>query len=189
MVARMRKAQLALAVVVIAATRMIACGSTVSASKYDQTCQTAADCVAVGVGDPCSTACEEFPDVDAISRKALETYNYDAFSAQYSCSHCGSISNCPGNAALTKSAYCVQGTCTICDQSDPCSCAPHDPSCTDGGLVEGGTDGETDAAGEAAPPADAPADVPAQQDGSEKDGPQADGPQQDAPAGDSPSGD
>jgi hypothetical protein len=185
MVARMRKAQLALAVVVIAATRMIACGSTVSASHYDQTCQTAADCVAVGVGDPCSTACEEFPDVDAISRKALETYNYDAFSAQYSCSHCGSISGCSANPVLSKSAYCVQGTCTLCDQTDPCSCAPHDPSCIDAAPIgEGGTDGETDAGPEAAPPVDAPADVPAQ-----KDGPQTDGPQQDGPAADSSSGD
>lgn len=181
MVARMRKAQLALAVVVVAATRMIACGSTVSASHYDQSCQTAADCVAVGVGDPCSTACEEFPDTDAISRKALETYNYDAFSAQYACSHCGSISGCSGNAALAKSAYCVQGTCTVCDKADPCSCAPKsDPSCSggDGGVVsEGGTDaGSTDAPAEAAPPADAPAkDSPAPQDG----------PAQDAPPGDS----
>jgi hypothetical protein len=172
MVARMRKAQLALAVVVVAATRMIACGSTVSAGHYDQTCQTSADCVAVGVGDPCSTACEEFPEADAISRKSLETYNYDAFSAQYACSHCGGISGCTGNPAAAKSATCVQGTCTLCDGA----------SCGDGGAVpEGGT---TDAAKDApaeveppdAPPVDAPPDVPAQQDG----------PAQDAP-GDSPS--
>jgi hypothetical protein len=169
MVARMRKAQLALAVVVVAATRMIACGSTVSASHYDQTCQTSADCVVIGVGDPCSTPCEEFPEADAISRKALETYNYDAFSSQYSCSHCGAISGCSGNPAATKSAQCVQGTCTLCEG----------PSCsgTDGGVPEGGTDGSvvpeggtdagTDAPAEAAPPADAPpadapTDVPAQ---------------------------
>jgi hypothetical protein len=175
MVARMRKAQLALAAVVVAATRMIACGSTVSASHYDQTCQTSADCVAIGVGDPCSTPCEEFPQADAISRKALETYNYDAFSAQYSCSHCGAISGCSGNPAAAKSAQCVQGTCALCDG----------PSCTGtdaGGVPEGGTDAGNDApaeaAPEAAPPADAPPDVPAQQDG----------PGQDAPASDSPSG-
>ena len=180
MVARMRKAQLALAVVVVAATRMIACGSTVSASHYDQSCQTSADCVAVGVGDPCSTACEEFPEADAISRKALETYNYDAFSAQYACSHCGTISGCGGNPAATKSAYCVQGTCTLCNQADPCSCNSKDPSCIDGGVVEGGTDAGQDASpAEAAPPVDAPADVPAKQDA----------PSQDAPAADSPSGD
>lgn len=145
----MRKAQLALAVVIVAATRVIACGSTVSASHYDQSCQTSADCVAVGVGDPCSTACEEFPDTDAISRKSLETYNYDAFSAQYACSHCGSISGCSGSAALAKSAYCVKGTCTVCDKADPCS--------------EGGTDAGTDAPAEAAPPADGPSqqDAPA----------------------------
>ncbi len=178
MVARMRKAQLALAVVVVAATRMIACGSSVSASHYDQSCQTAADCVAIGVGDPCSTACAEFPDTDAISRKALETYNYDAFSAQYACSHCGGISGCSGNPALSKSAYCVQGKCTLCEQSDPCSCAPHDPSCTDAGV---GTDGGTEEAGpdapaEAAPPADGPSkDAPAQQDSpAEQDAPPQD---------------
>jgi hypothetical protein len=179
MVAPMRKAQVALAVVVVAATRMIACGSTVSASHYDQTCQTSADCVAIGVGDPCSTACEEFPEADAISRKALETYNYDAFSAQYACSHCVSISGCAGNPAAAKSAYCVQGTCTLCDQADPCSCNAKDPSCTDAAPVfEGGTDAGQDAPpAEAAPPVDAPADVPAKQDG----------PAQDAPASDSPS--
>jgi hypothetical protein len=164
MVARMRKAQLALAVVVVAATRMIACGSTVSASHYDQTCQTSADCVAIGVGDPCSTACEEFPEADAISRKALESYNYDAFSAQYSCSHCGAISGCSGNPASAKTAVCLQGTCTICDPSTQ-TCG------TDGGVVpEGGTDAGKDAPpAEASPPADAPT-------------------QQDAPASDSPSG-
>jgi hypothetical protein len=175
MVARMRKAQLALAAVVVAATRMIACGSTVSASHYDQTCQTSADCVAVGVGDPCSTACEEFPEADAISRKALETYNYDAFSTQYACSHCGSISGCSGNPAAAKSAYCAQGTCTLCDKADPCSCNSHDPSCIDGGVtVEGGTDGGEDAPAEAAPPADAPAN---------KDGPEPDAPASDASSG------
>jgi hypothetical protein len=188
MVARMRKAQsggpsrrrpafggssVALAIVVVVATRAIACGSTVSASHYDQTCQTAADCVAVGVGDPCSTACEEFPEADAISRKSLETYNYDAFSAQYACSHCGSLSGCSGNAALTNSAYCKQGTCTLCDKADPCSCAPQDPSCVDGGPA---SDGGTDAPAEAAPPADGP---------SQKDAPA----QQDAPASDSASSD
>jgi hypothetical protein len=183
----MKKAQLALAAVVVAATRMIACGSTVSASHYDQSCQTAADCVAVGVGDPCSTACEEFPDVDAISTKAIQTYNSDAFSAQYSCSHCGSLAaTCNSSVqSASKSAYCVQGTCTVCNQADPCSCAPHDPSCIDGGVGEGGTDGSSDAESDAAPPADAPADVPAQLDGPTQDGPVADGPQHDAPAGDS----
>ena len=167
----MRKAQLALAVVVVAATRMIACGSTVSAGHYDQSCETSADCVAVGVGDPCSTACEEFPEADAISRKALETYNYDAFSAQYACSHCGSISGCGGNPAASKSAYCAQGTCAICEGT----------SCGDGGVaIEGGTDAGQDApSAEAAPPVDAPADVPAKQDA----------PSQDAPASDSPSAD
>jgi hypothetical protein len=153
MVARMRKAQLALAAVVVAATRMIACGSTVSASHYDQTCQTSADCVAVGVGDPCSTACEEFPEADAISHKALETYNYDAFSAQYSCSHCGAISGCSGNAALTKTAVCVQGTCTVCDPSTQACGADG------GGVPEGGSDAAHDAHAEAAPPVDAPAEV------------------------------
>src|SRR5579884_3077965 len=158
----MKKAQLALAVVVVGATRMIACGSTVSASHYDQSCQTTADCVAVGVGDPCSTACEEFPDADAISRKALETYNYDAFSAQYACSHCGSISGCGGNPAASKSAYCKQGTCALCDNADPCSCNKSDPSCTGAGTPgDAGTDAGADAASEAAaqpeaaPPADA----------------------------------
>jgi hypothetical protein len=178
----MRKAQLALAVVVVAATRTIACGSSVSASHYDQTCQTAADCIAIGVGDPCSTPCEGFPQADAISRKALETYNYDAFSAQYSCSHCGTVGQCAENTALTQSAYCVKGTCTLCDKPDPCDCNPHDPSCTDAGLVfEGGTDAED---GEAAPPADAPSqgDSPTQQDS-----PSQDGPTQDAPVSDSPS--
>ncbi len=184
----MRKAQLALAVLVVAATRAIACGSTVTASHYDQMCQTAADCVAVGVGDPCSTACEEFPEADAISRKALETYNYDAFSAQYACSHCGSISGCTGNVALKNSAYCKQGTCAVCDKTDPCSCAPaNDPSCSDGGVgSEGGTpDAGTDAPAEATPPADGPPqDAPSQQDA-----PQQDAPGQDAPASDSASGD
>lgn len=188
----MRKAQLALAVVVVAATRMIACGSTVSASHYDQTCQTAADCIAVGVGDPCSTPCEAFPEADAISRKALETYNYDAFSAQYSCSHCGTVGQCAENAALTQSAYCVKGTCTLCNSADPCTCAPKDPSCADAGLeLEGGTDGESDAPAEAAPPEDAPAqqDSPSQQDAPAQDGPAQDGPVQDAPASDSASSD
>jgi hypothetical protein len=148
MVARMRKAQLALAVVVVAATRMIACGSTVSASHYDQTCQTSADCVAIGVGDPCSTACEEFPEADAISRKSLESYNYDAFSAQYACSHCGALSGCSGNPTSAKTAVCVQGTCALSEGG------------TDGGVVsEGGT---TDAGKDAPPPVDAPAqDAPA----------------------------
>jgi len=169
MVARMRKAQVALAVVVVAATRMIACGSTVSAGHYDQTCQTAADCVTVGVGDPCSTPCEEFPEADAISRKALETYNYDAFSAQYSCSHCGTISGCSGNAAIAKTAVCVRGTCTICDPStDACG--------TDGGGVpEGGvSDAAHDAPAEAAPPVDAPAEVSSHPDGNAQDGPASD---------------
>jgi hypothetical protein len=176
----MRKAQLALAVVVVAATRMIACGSSVSASHYDQTCKTTADCIAVGVGDPCSTPCEAFPDADAISRSALETYNYDAFSAQYACSHCGTVGQCAENPALTNSAYCVQGTCKLCDKTDPCDCNPQDPSCNDAGVTsEGGTEAGTDAPAEAAPPADGPSqeDAPSQQDA----------PAQDAPVSDSPS--
>lgn len=185
----MKKAQLALAIVVVGATRMIACGSTVSASHYDQSCQTAADCVAVGVGDPCSTACEEFPDVDAISRKALETYNQDAFSAQYACSHCGPISGCSGNGTTaSKSAYCVQGTCTVCDKSDPCSCAPHDPSCVEGGVVEG--DGGTDGGEDASPEAEPAPDAPASDSSSTPDAPASDSMSPaDAPAtSDSPSG-
>jgi hypothetical protein len=114
--AAMRPGRVVVFVLVVGVTRLIGCGSTVTAANYDQTCVWASDCQAVGVGDPCSTPCMEFPSADAISHKASASYSYDAVEAQYHCSHCGStLGNCSGNAAAAKSAYCSAGKCTICD--------------------------------------------------------------------------
>jgi hypothetical protein len=101
----MRPGRVVVFVLVVGVTRLIGCGSTVTAANYDQTCVWA-----------CSTPCMEFPSADAISHKASASYSYDAVEAQYHCSHCGStLGNCSGNAAAAKSAYCSAGKCTICD--------------------------------------------------------------------------
>jgi hypothetical protein len=144
----MRPGRIVVFVLVVAATRLVGCGSTVEASRYDQSCKWASDCRAVGVGDPCSTPCMEFPSADAISNNAAASYSYDAVEAQYHCSHCGSaLGNCSGNPAAAKSAYCNAGTCTVCDDPNSCKCAPKDPTCgTNGaaGIPDGGADGATD---------------------------------------------
>ena len=146
----MRPGRIVVFVLVVGVTRLVGCGSPVSASHYDQSCKWASDCQAVGVGDPCSTPCMEFPSADAISRNSAASYSYDAVEAQYHCSHCGStLGNCSGNPAAAKSAYCNKGTCTVCDNSDSCTCAKTDPTCGANGAMgipDGGTDGEADGA-------------------------------------------
>ena len=151
----MRPGRIVVFVLVVAATRLFGCGSAVSASHYDQSCKWASDCAAVGVGDPCSTPCMEFPSADAINRTSAASYSYDAVESQYHCSHCGStLGNCSGNAAAAKSAYCNAGTCTVCDDPNSCKCAPKDPTCgangaagiPDAGAGEGGTDAASDSA-------------------------------------------
>jgi hypothetical protein len=148
----MRPGRIVVFVLVVGATRLVGCGSTVDASRYDQSCTWASDCFAVGVGDPCSTPCMEFPSADAISRTSGASYGSDAVEAQYSCSHCGStLGNCTGNSAASKSAYCNAGTCTVCDDPDSCKCAPKDPTCGatgSAGIPDAGTEGGKDAAAE-----------------------------------------
>ena len=147
----MRPGRIVVFVLVVAATRLVGCGSPVSASHYDQSCKWASDCQAVGVGDPCSTPCMEFPSVDAISRNSSASYSYDAVESQYHCSHCGStLGTCSGNVASAKSAYCNAGTCTVCGDPDSCKCAPKDPTCGitgAAGIPDGGTEGGSDASG------------------------------------------
>jgi hypothetical protein len=155
MLRAMRVGHLATVLVVFAATRLIGCGTTIEAASFDQSCTRATDCVAIGVGDPCSTSCVLFPSEDAIARTDYAAYREQAISAQYSCSHCGSLQGCGDTLAAPTSAYCVNQRCTVCDSSDPCTCAPHDPSCVDGAfLVDAGIE-EAAAPGDAKSPSDA----------------------------------
>jgi hypothetical protein len=131
-------------IVVAFATRLVGCGTTIAASDYSQACKVAADCVVVGVGDPCGTTCDTFPSEDVVALSAYPQYRYDAVAAQESCSHCGTIQGCTGSAQTTNSAYCVGGQCTTCNSTNLCDCAPNDPSCTDGGTDAGAGEGGAD---------------------------------------------
>ncbi len=147
---------------VFLATRLVGCGHTsLSDSQYDQTCQQASDCIAVGTGDPCTSSCGEFPSTGAIAAKAQLSYEQDALTAQYGCARgCGEQKGCETNIEKKSSAYCAAGRCTVCDDPNPCTCAPaSDPSCAAQGTPEGGTPtgdagdasaGETGAGGDGA---------------------------------------
>jgi hypothetical protein len=163
--ARMRPRGIVTFVLVLLAARLVGCGATVTASKYDQSCKFASDCIVVGVGDPCGQPCVQFPSADAIAGTAAASYRLDADDAQYGCGDCGTpLSNCGNNATAGKSAYCNAGTCAVCDHESSCACAPMDSTCGVPGMPGMPDAGMGDAAPDApvgmdAPPAtDAPAE-------------------------------
>jgi hypothetical protein len=107
--------------------------TTISASSYDQSCQTAADCVPVAVGDACQTcglACAS----DAINKNAETKYQADVKQAEALCNP--PPQGC-GVDCIAFTVTCTAGKCGGCTGS----------SCADAGGGDAGDAGR-DASGE-----------------------------------------
>ncbi len=92
-------------IILLLAALVSGCDSTLAAEDYDQTCQTAADCVAVPVGDFCDCACEG----GAIAKSELPKYNADESDARDACigaKMCGACGPLPG-------VTCTAGKCAL----------------------------------------------------------------------------
>jgi hypothetical protein len=118
----------------------------IQASSYDQSCSVDTDCVAVGVGNPCTAICEIFCAGNAaISEMSLARYMMDKSNLPASLLDVGC--GCP---IADPSACCVAGTCST-------ACTTPIEGDDGGPTLEAGEAGEDDA-GEDGPSDSATAD-------------------------------
>ncbi len=118
--------------------------TTITASSYDQSCQSAADCVAVAVGQACE-ACGLACPSDAINKNAQAKYEADVKRATSSCNPP------PGGCGADCIAFTVTCTAGKCGGCPGMSCADAgggDSGADSGGGDAGQGDGGRDAAGD-----------------------------------------
>jgi hypothetical protein len=90
----------------VAALSLVACGNSISADTYDQSCSSDADCRTVSVGDICGCSCE----VGAINQNQTARHESDLGSVKRSCPD--DIKSCKA-CDTPKPSYCNAGTCAL----------------------------------------------------------------------------
>jgi hypothetical protein len=85
---------------------LAACGKTISADSYNQSCKFDEDCRSVRTGDVCGCSCEE----GSINKEQVTTYESDVFSIKKDCAD--DVKACKPCAAA-KLSYCNSGTCSL----------------------------------------------------------------------------
>jgi hypothetical protein len=108
-------------------------------TRYDQSCQSAADCIVVSGGDVCAP-CVGGPFDSCDGTAAINKTDQARFQTDYANlkAQCPSMppQNCPAICEVTNAA-CTAGTCTVC----------HSQHCGDAGAPDaGGADAGGDAA-------------------------------------------
>jgi hypothetical protein len=103
----------------------------ITASSYDQSCETDSDCIAVEEGNFCAAGADNGCTNAAINKSALPQYNADLAKTQASV--CFGLSGCP----LELGPCCQNGTCQVGGQ---CFSAVQDDAGTDSGADAGPSD-------------------------------------------------
>jgi hypothetical protein len=106
----LRRALAALASLSFVAVALAACnGDVLRASDYDQTCQAAADCVGIQVGQASCCGFNNCGDNAAINKSDLHQYLSDYGAAA---SGCGTV-DCPDIECQEPPVACVSGRCEL----------------------------------------------------------------------------
>ncbi len=136
---------------IVAAASAVACGSSgggggqppppISATSYDQSCQSAADCIVVTDGNVCQPCIggpfDSCSGTAAINKKDQARYQTDFDDLQAQCPS-RPPQACPEICAVTF-ATCTAGTCGVC----------HASGCADAGAPDAGGDSSGDSGSDA----------------------------------------